>query len=149
MKRWFWLVLWLAWVGLYVVFSSRVGSPENSAGWLLNLLQQFAPELAQRLTPETLSILNYIVRKGAHFFGFAILNLLAYWMFRRTFGMERRRALRWAVITSIVRAALDETQQAFVPGRSAMITDVLIDSAGVLLMAWLIQSRWTRRVEVR
>ncbi len=149
MSRWFWLLLWLAWVVLYVVLSSHVGSPENSAGWLLGFLRRIAPALADQLAPETLSVLNYIVRKGAHFFGFAILNLLGYWMFRRTFQMERRPALRWAVITSVVRAMLDETQQAFVLGRSALFTDVLIDSAGVLLMAWIIRSRWTRQASVR
>ncbi len=139
------MLLWLAWVLLYVVLSSQVGSAENSIGWLVGFLSRISPDLAERLSPEVLHTINYIVRKGAHFCGFAILNLLGYLMFRRTFEMERRRALRWAVVTSILRAVLDETQQAFVPGRTALFTDVLIDSAGVLLMAYLIRLRWTRQ----
>ncbi len=144
MRRWVWVVLWLAWIGLYVVLSSQLGSSENSAEWLRKLIASVAPALAERLTPELLCVLNYIARKGAHFCGFAILTWLGYQAFSIGFGFACQPALCWAVVTSIVRAILDEYQQSFVPGRTASAVDVLIDTGGILLMAWWIKRRWSR-----
>jgi len=66
---------------------------------------------------------------------------LGYWAFRRSFGMDSRRALRWAILTSLLRAILDEIHQAFVPGRSGTAVDVMIDAVGIALAAWLIRQR--------
>ncbi len=144
MKRWGWLVAWLGWIALYVVLSSRVGSAENSAEWLIALLKSISPAFAERLSPEMLSALNFLVRKGAHFCGFAVLTSLGYRMFRDTFGLTPPVALRWAIITSILRAFLDEWQQSFVPGRTATLMDVGIDTGGILTMALWIRSRWSQ-----
>ncbi len=142
MRRWSWLVAWLGWIALYVVLSSRVGSSENSAEWLIALLKAISPALVERLTPERLHALNFLVRKGAHFCGFTILTYLGYRMFRESFGLAPPVALRWAIITGILRAFLDEWQQSFVPGRSATLMDVGIDTAGILTMALWLRSRW-------
>lgn len=141
MNRWGWLVAWLAWIALYVVLSSRLGSSENSSEWLRVLIRSVSPALAERLTPEVLSALNYVVRKGAHFCGFAFLTYLAYQMFHHSFGLNPVPGLRWAVITSIGRAILDEFQQMHVPGRTASVVDAGIDTAGILLMAYWIARR--------
>lgn len=141
MNRWGWLVAWLAWIALYVVLSSRLGSSENSSEWIRGLIRALSPALAERLTPEVLSAINYVVRKGAHFCGFAFLTYLAYQMLHRSFGLDTVPALRWAVITSIVRAMLDEFQQMHVPGRTASVVDAGIDTAGILLMAYWISVR--------
>ncbi len=145
MRRWVWVVLWLAWIVLYVVLSSQLGSAENSSEWLQKLIASVAPALAERLTPKVLSAMNFVVRKGAHFCGFAILTWLGYRAFSIGFGFAPQPALWWAVVTSILRAILDECQQSFVPGRTASAVDVLIDTGGILLMAWLIRRRWSRQ----
>ncbi len=141
--RWLWVGLWVAWILLYVVLSSRIGSSENSSEWLRLLIAKISPSLAAQLTPEVLQALNYIARKGAHFCGFAILTWLGYRAFHIGFGMKPPSALRWAVGTSILRAILDEFQQSFVPERTASPVDVLIDTGGIVLMAWLIRRRWS------
>jgi VanZ family protein len=56
-------------------------------------------------------------------------------------GAATRRALRWAILTSLLRAVLDEIHQAFVPGRIGTPVDVLTDAAGIALAAWLIRRR--------
>jgi VanZ family protein len=55
--------------------------------------------------------------------------------------MDAPRAVRWAVLTSLLRAVLDEIHQAFVPGRTGTPVDVMIDAVGIALAAWLIQRR--------
>lgn len=146
MSRWGWLFVWLGWIGLYVALSSQIGSSENSSAWLLHLLRAISPALAEQFTPEMLSALNFVVRKGAHFCGFAILTYLGYGMFHHSLRLPSGRALRWAVGTSFVRALLDEFQQSFVPGRTATLMDVGIDAGGILLMAfWLLRRIATRQ----
>jgi VanZ family protein len=141
MMRWLPAGLWIGMLLLIFYFSSQAGSPENSAAWLLGWLRWLAPQLAEQLTPEQLHLLNYIFRKTGHGTGYLILTLLGYWAFRHSFGMDAPRAVRWAVLTSLLRAVLDEIHQAFVPGRTGTPVDVMIDAVGIALAAWLIQRR--------
>ncbi len=108
----------LAGVGCALCGASRRAwaAPKTPAEWLVKILQAISPVLAERLSPEMLNALNFLVRKGAHFCGFAILAYLGYRMFRDSFGLAPPVALRWAILTSILRAFLDEWQQSFVPG---------------------------------
>ncbi len=143
--RWLPAVLWGAMLLLIFYFSSQAGSPENSAGWIKGFLRWVAPALAERLTEEQLILLNYIFRKTGHGTGYFLLTLLGYWAFWRSFGQERAPALRWAIVTSLIRAILDETHQAFVPGRTGTPVDVMIDAVGIALAAWLIRRRLFRQ----
>jgi VanZ family protein len=141
MTRWLPATLWGGMLLLIFYLSSQAGSPENSAGWLMGLLRSIAPQLAERLTPEQLHALNYAFRKLGHGAGYFLLTLVGYWAFRRSFGMDARRALRGAILTSLLRAILDEIHQAFVPGRTGTVVDVMIDAVGIALAAWLIRRR--------
>lgn len=141
MTRWLPAMLWGSMLILIFYFSSRAGSPENSAAWLLGFLRAIAPQLAEQLTPEHVQTLNYLFRKMGHGTGYLLLTLVGYWAFRGSFGMESARALRWAVLTSLLRAVLDEIHQAFVPGRTGTPVDVMIDAVGIALAAWLIRRR--------
>jgi len=145
MTRWLPATLWLGMMLLIFYFSSQAGSPENSAAWIVGILRWIAPQLAEQLTPEQLHLMNYIFRKMGHGTGYLILTLLGYWALRRSFGMDAPRALRWAVLTSLLRAVLDEIHQAFVPGRTGTPVDVIIDAIGIALAAWLIQQRTSPR----
>ena len=80
--------------------------------------------------PETLSLIHHVIRKSGHFTEYFILSLLLLHALRagtRDFG------LRWALIVIFIvagYAALDEFHQSFVPGRTAAVTDVLLDTSG-------------------
>jgi len=141
MTRWLPAMLWVGMLLLIFYFSSQAGSPESSAGWIMTLLRWIAPQLAEQLTLEQLHALNYAFRKLGHGTGYFLLTLLGYWAFRRSFGVDSRPALRWAILTSLLRAIIDEIHQAFVPGRTGTPVDVLIDAVGVALAAWLIRQR--------
>ncbi|MFN3690343.1 MAG: VanZ family protein [Fimbriimonadales bacterium] len=143
--RWLPALLWGAMLLLIFYFSSRAGSPENSAEWLLSFLRKVAPAFAERITDAQLHQLNYIFRKTGHGTGYFLLTLLGYGAFGRSFGMAHAHALRWAIATSLLRAILDEIHQAFVPGRTGTPVDVLIDAVGIALAAWLIHRRSPRQ----
>lgn len=78
-------------------------------------------ELAEKLhTP---------LRKGAHFSEYALLAVL--WVAPLGFFFQRGR-MRVAGLICVMYACTDEWHQLFIPGRDGNLTDVLIDSLGVL-----------------
>jgi len=78
----------------------------------------------------TLQHVHFLIRKCAHFTEYFILSLL---ILRGIRGGRRETHLRWALIAIIIvagYASLDEFHQMFVPGRTAAVTDVLLDTTG-------------------
>lgn len=69
-----------------------------------------------------------LLRKLAHFSEFALLGVCLTWLF----AMLGRGALP-ALGCGFLTACVDETIQRFVPDRGSSLTDVAIDTAGVLL----------------
>ena len=98
-------------------------------------------------------ILSFAVRKCAHFTEYLVLGLSLFATVReydpvrleRNEQWRRTALLSWGI--GALYALTDEVHQAFVPGRSCEIRDMLIDScgvaAGVLIMAAL-RSRRTK-----
>jgi VanZ family protein len=73
-------------------------------------------------------------RKSAHVFEFALLTFFLFRFFNSLFVREKRRpALIVALALSLLYALSDEYHQLFVPGRGAKLTDVGIDSIGIIL----------------
>lgn len=75
--------------------------------------------------------IEHPIRKCGHMTEFAILGVLLL----LTLSAYTYSSWRWAAafIGGVVYAASDEIHQLFIPGRSGQITDVLIDSAGLLI----------------
>lgn len=72
------------------------------------------------------------VRKGAHMTEFAILAWLLYgWLCRWEITRLRKACLASAL--AILYACSDEFHQLFVAGRAGKVSDVLIDSTGIVL----------------
>lgn len=74
-------------------------------------------------------IFGTIFRKTAHLLEYTLLGLLL-GLLARSFSVKAIW-IPWAAGT--ILAAMDEVHQYFVPGRTGLVTDVLLDSAGVLL----------------
>ncbi len=76
-------------------------------------------------------LLNFLLRKAAHFFLFAMLG---FFVFLALFKLSRRSLSSFiiAMIVVIAYAALDEYRQTFIPSRSGLIEDVYLDTAGGL-----------------
>ena len=73
---------------------------------------------------------NYILRKAAHvtiFFFLTIFVLLGY----RGVLKKKRLVVAATFLTVLAAAGLDELHQVFVAGRSASLSDVLVDSIGI------------------
>lgn len=78
--------------------------------------------------------IDYPVRKLAHASEYTVLGILySLSVLSVTVVPKRRRLLCTAFPLGVLYAASDEFHQLFVPGRAGRVSDVLIDSSGVLL----------------
>ncbi len=108
---------------VFIWGNSLMPGPVSQAisDWVKNLL--FGPP-SSSVEQETGS---GIIRKLAHFTEFAALGMTLTWLL----GMLRKNR-NLPLLLGTAAACIDETIQAFVPGRSPGLRDVLIDSCGVL-----------------
>lgn len=84
--------------------------------------------------------LNPFIRKLAHFSLYMLLGTSLYFT-ARSFAPPIKKKAVAAITVGAAYAVIDEIHQIFVPGRSAQITDVLIDTSGIItavLIYWLI-----------
>lgn len=75
---------------------------------------------------------EFFLRKGAHFFSYFIIGF--FWFL----GLQKRVRHEWltillAVLLSMGYASFDELRQSFNPGRTALMADVLLDTAGAIV----------------
>lgn len=139
-KKYQWLFLLLIlWAAFIVVFSAQPwpqsfhasSTVENFILWLVSWIPG-----GQELVKWMLEI--FPVRKIAHFAEYMILGVLsaASWFFYRE--EKNRKPISFAAWGfCILFAVLDELHQAFVPGRTSSVRDVLLDSIGALCGAVL------------
>jgi len=72
------------------------------------------------------SLIDFVLKKGAHLFEYAILGILL----NRAVGNERSG---WTFLIGGLYAASDEFHQSFVSGRNARLSDFAIDILGLAL----------------
>jgi VanZ family protein len=99
--------------------------------WMLVIFGFSAQPHSGEATKQYFGDMNMPVRKSAHMSEYAILYSLVRWATYGTTGGTIAR-LSLPLVWSIGYAATDEYHQSFVPGRSASLWDVLVDSAGVI-----------------
>ncbi len=125
---WYWGVV-IMWVAVISMFSSAPFSAANTNRYLDPMLRYLFPSL----TPGGFVVAHTIIRKSAHFLEFFVLGCLVYWACRR--GREQRWSAAWmyqALALGLVYAVFDEAHQAFVPSRTASLTDSGVDSLGAI-----------------
>lgn len=139
-----WWGLLLLWCGvIYYVSADPVFTADSTA----QAFQHAAPVAAK---PGLVERLNILVRKTGHAVGFGVLGAFA-WAALSEWPKPRGVAF-WAWLLATLYAVSDEWHQSWVPGRTGVAKDVLLDSVGaavaVLLVAWLVPRlgrRWRPR----
>ena len=98
------------------------------SGFVGNILAFFLPASGPGEGGEG----HHILRKLAHFTEFACLGLLLSWLMHMLYTPRWER-VALPLLTGILVAAVDETLQFLAPERGPRISDVGIDTLGVLL----------------
>lgn len=124
------IVLTIIWMIVIFTFSSK--SPTESNSTSKGLIKSFV-HIVERVTNKDLNEIkiankmNFIIRKCAHFSLYAILGIFVY----RLFLIIKIKDIKlFSIIFCLIYALSDELHQLYIPGRSGMIRDVLIDTLG-------------------
>jgi VanZ family protein len=113
---------------LILIASGDLMSAEHTSRFLVPFLRWIVPDIS----PATVTLIQLLVRKGAHVTEYAILAALLWRAFDR--GQQafwRATAITFAI--AAVYASLDEFHQSFIPSRTGAFEDVLIDCVGAML----------------
>ncbi len=127
------------------LFSAQNGdTSNNTSNFVITLLEQQFHLDIEKLSPSLLEMLSFVVRKCAHMSEYALLCIL--WvLYMKEAHFTKAYMLAYGL--TVIYAVSDEIHQAFVPGRSAQLSDVCIDACGAaigLLMICL-WCRWRQR----
>jgi len=121
--EWIPVILW----GLLIfTLSTSAFSAANTARVIDPILRWLIPGI----TVASVDVCHMLVRKAAHFTEYGIL----FWLLVRG-PMARRPYL--ALMLCVAYALTDEGHQVFVPGRTASLYDVALDSTGALFSHFL------------
>jgi VanZ family protein len=136
LKFWLPVLIWMA-----VIFGASADSQsyQHSSSIITPLLRWLFPHLAE----SQIDGIHHFLRKCCHLTEYAILALLVF----RALTHSRTTLPPWSwpriggtLLLVFLYAASDEYHQSFVPGRTALFSDVCIDTGGGaigLLLAWI------------
>ena len=146
-------VWWPVVVALIVIAieSTDTFSSENTSGWIRPVVERFFGHINDQLW----AVIHHLARKSGHFTGYGglALTLLRAWLM--TLGLREgltSGGWRWgafwrAVAGTAFVASLDESHQAFIPSRTGMFSDVVLDTVGGTVlcgMVWLFCGWWRK-----
>lgn len=85
----------------------------------------------------TLDKIEHFIRKIAHFSIYTLVGILMMALMS-TYDISKRKQILISIFIGMMYATSDEIHQYFVPERTALFTDVLIDTTGVCLGALIV-----------
>lgn len=110
---------------IFTMSSFNANDSSNQSNFIVNILVNI-------FNIHNIDILSLIIRKLAHLTEYAILGLLVYNLIH-----SYNKKTYIALFISILYAITDEMHQYFVPGRSCQITDIMIDTIGIIIGVYL------------
>jgi VanZ family protein len=127
LRLWLPVVLWTMVIAMESFF--------GSSGTTGLLLESTLTWLFGEVDPVIFDRLHFVLRKGGHFLGYGIFGYLWFRAFSATFPNGPR--IIWAglaIACTFLIASLDEWHQSFSPARTGHFGDVVLDTAGALLL---------------
>ncbi|WP_461816126.1 VanZ family protein [Faecalimonas sp.] len=135
-KRAIFTILVAFWMGLIFWFSAQPAvesaKMSHSIGMAVgNVLVPDFGSLSKQEQEKIAEKIDYPIRKVAHATEYAVLGGLLVLMYG-SYGIIGKKGMAYGILTGVAYAMTDEIHQLFVLGRSCQVTDVLIDSTGVI-----------------
>jgi len=138
---WVWLPVAIA-VAMIAIESTDTFSAENTSGWIRPWMERIFGHINDTIWGWG----HYLARKSGHFSGYGLVSLswLRAWLL--TLGLREgwtRRMWRWrscalAIAGTALVASLDEWHQTFIPSRTGLLSDVVLDTIGGTVMCGMV-----------
>ena len=131
------------WMAIIFKLSAQPGEQSNL---LSTKVTTIIVSLAKLFRPDVNVLsLNHFIRKCAHFLAYLVLGIVMLFAMKRI-GYTGKKGVVFTLLLCISYAITDELHQAFVPGRTPKLLDVLIDSSGASLgigiYVLFVENRW-------
>ena len=141
-RTWVWRAVLVCWCLFMWSRSLKAGDASlGDSAFVVGLVRP----LFETVGVTDADLMQFVVRKLAHFTEYLVMGLVCRQAFPADPGRRGNRAAYAArALTVVVVPSADECSQLFVPGRSGMVRDVLIDMAGAA--CGLALSGWTSRL---
>ncbi|MGN0297239.1 MAG: VanZ family protein [Parafannyhessea sp.] len=130
------VVLWLAFVWGHSLVPGPASTGESNV-----VMHALRPAFEAAGVTDTYQM-THLIRKCAHFLEYAMLGLLCSGLrtaaqggfMRASYSVDAKamRLVKLGTLMCCLAPVADETIQIFTPGRSSLLTDVLLDLSGVL-----------------
>lgn len=131
-------VLIIALIAIFVtIFGFSNQNSETSAGLsqkVTNFIVEMIPAINDMPESDKENVVDRIesvVRKIAHYSIYTLVGILLMSLMS-TYKIKELNRLAVSLIIGVIYASTDEIHQAFVPGRGPLITDVMLDTIGIL-----------------
>ena len=143
MKRF--LLVWLpVLIGMAVIAveSTALFSAANTSSWLRPIAERLFGPIS---TPDW-GRFHHLLRKSGHFLGYGTLCVLFLraWLLTlaRNVAVQTRvwRTRSWglAIMSTFAVASADEVHQTFLPGRTGLFSDVVLDTCGGMVLSGIV-----------
>lgn len=131
-------ILIVALIGTFSIIFGFSNQDSKTSGGIsqkvTEFIIKFIPSIQQteeNQREEIIDRIESVIRKIAHFsiytlVGFLLMSLMG------TYKIKEINQIGTSLIIGVIYASTDEIHQAFIPGRGPQITDVMLDSLGVL-----------------
>ncbi len=119
LKKWSNLLIWMM-----VIF--LLSNQPHSGTTTYGIIEKILPIGLESSVVDTI---NFLVRKCAHFTEYFILSYLIYSLLGEYFKVKRDIVIK-SILFCFLYALIDEFHQLFVPGRSGVFRDCIIDMFG-------------------
>ena len=119
----------------FIIFGFSSQNAEESGGLSSNIAKFILQQVHNKDIKNDNQILKRtesVIRKMAHFSIYTLMGFLLM-SFISTYDLKENKRIMVSLCIGAIYAISDEIHQLFVPGRSGQITDILLDSMGVLL----------------
>ena len=119
------------------IFGFSNQNAETSSGLsqkVTNFVVEFVPSIKNMPEKEKEQAeyrIEKVIRKIAHYSIYTLVGILLMALMS-TYKIKELDRIAISMIIGVIYAATDEIHQAFVPGRGPLVTDVILDSIGVL-----------------
>jgi VanZ family protein len=141
---WFMVACWM--VLLFVVSAQNTEESSSVSGSVIEVVASvIRPSFSELNVTEKAAYVGLLqngVRMLAHYLAYCVLGILVS-LAMQTYPMHLHKRLLWSLAIGVIYAVSDEIHQYFVPGRSMQISDIVIDSFGVLSGIFVARPRKT------
>lgn len=142
-NRYLWFFAFLTGLVICFIFSNSMRSQVVSDEQSKTVAAVVDPTINPQGGVDDYEWLNVLVRKLAHMAEFALLGAVLYGLILSIYKIWGKWFVGMMLFTSLAVAVIDESIQYLVPGRTPLVSDILIDFTGAIfgiIFGWLLSN---------